>query len=195
MAQSLASGQLRPIQQPYHEACDLGAEKVIDSGDDKFEFVSPWRRAYAEVLSAPSSEETVTSAPGVSGHLDLIRQVSDQLASADRFHEVLEQIVDLMKSVVSADSCFIYVLEDKDLVLRASQTPHPEAIGQLTIPVGEGITGWVAEEQETLAIPSGAMRDPRFRNFRQLPEDGFEVSYQYLFLRAGDSSEASPCNM
>ena len=177
--------RLRRLPQPYHEYPDSTAQKVIDSLDNKFEFVSPQPRTYAGVVSTPVSEETVTSAPGASGHLDFIHQVSDQLASADRFHEVLDQIVELMKSIVSADSCFIYVLEGKDLVLRASQNPHPEAIRQLTIPLGEGMTGWVAQKCETVAISGGAMRDPRFRNFRQLPEDGFEAFLSVPVLAGG----------
>lgn len=39
---------------------------------------------------------------------------------------------------------------------------------------GEGITGWVAEHQQTVALEKQAYKDPRFKFFKQLPEDSYE---------------------
>ena len=88
---------------------------------------------------------------------------------------MLDQIVEFLNAVIGADSCFVYLLEEHDLVLRASKNPHPESVDNLRIPVGQGITGWVAEKREAVAIAQDAMRDSRFRVFTQLPEDGFQA--------------------
>lgn len=39
---------------------------------------------------------------------------------------------------------------------------------------GEGITGWVVQHQQTVAIEKKAYEDPRFKFFKQLPEDNYE---------------------
>ena len=119
------------------------------------------------------------------GHLEFLHRISERLGVADPLHEVLDQIVDFLNDVVGADSCFIYVLEGSQLVLRASKNPHPEALGNLRIPVGEGITGWVAEKRRAVAIAHGAMRDKRFRGFTQLPEDSFEAFLSVPILAGG----------
>src|SRR6202022_3010459 len=62
-----------------------------------------------------------------------------------------------------------------ELVLRASKNPHPEVIDRLKLRVGQGITGWVAEHREPVAIPEEAAHDPRFQFFHELPEDSYEA--------------------
>ena len=69
------------------------------------------------------------------------------------------------------DSCFVYVREDYQLVLRASKNPRPEAVDQLKIPIDQGITGSVAEHREAVAMTRNACEDPRFEPFGELPED------------------------
>jgi uroporphyrinogen-III synthase len=88
---------------------------------------------------------------------------------------VLRQVVAFATSIVKCDSCFVYVLEDDELVLRASRNPHPEMVDRLKLKVGEGITGWVAEHREPVAVARNASDDPRFKLFNELPEDRFEA--------------------
>ena len=118
-------------------------------------------------------------------HLEFLHRISERLAIAEPLHDVLDQIVDFLNDVVGADSCFIYLLEGGDLVLRASKNPHPESVDNLRIPVGEGITGWVAEKHEPVAISERAVLDSRFREFTQLPEDGFEAFLSVPILAGG----------
>ena len=107
--------------------------------------------------------------------VDFLHQVASRIAAADPLHEVLEQVVVFVSYVVKCDSCFVYALERSELVLRASMNPHPEAIDRLKLQVGQGITGWVAEHVEPVAIARGALDDPRFRYFNELPEDRYEA--------------------
>src|SRR5215813_1982081 len=107
--------------------------------------------------------------------VDLLHEISARLAMADRFHEVLTRVVDFASALVKCDSCLIYVLEDDELVLRASKNPHPDVLDRLKLRVGEGITGWVAEHREPVAIPERAAQDPRFQFFHELPEDSYEA--------------------
>ncbi|HMF54493.1 MAG TPA: uroporphyrinogen-III synthase, partial [Edaphobacter sp.] len=107
--------------------------------------------------------------------IDFLHEITSRIASADSFHKVLGRIVDFVTTVIPCDSCFIYVLEGEKLMLRASKNPHADVIDHLGIKVGQGITGWVAEHREPVALAANASEDPRFKPFKNLPEDRFEA--------------------
>jgi len=48
-------------------------------------------------------------------------------------------------------------------------------LGKIILKEGEGITGWVAENKKTVAIKEKAYLDPRFKFFKELPEDRYEA--------------------
>lgn len=108
-------------------------------------------------------------------HVDLLHEIGVRLANADGFHEVLDRVVEFASAVVKCDSCLIYVLDGDELVLRASKNPRPEIVDRLKLKVGEGITGWVAEHHEPVAVSEKAAQDPRFQFFHELPEDSYEA--------------------
>jgi uroporphyrinogen-III synthase len=107
--------------------------------------------------------------------MDFLHEISSRIAAADSLHIVLERIVQFVTTVIPCDSCFIYVLEEEKLVLRASKNPHADVVDHLGISMGQGVTGWVAEHREPVAIASNASNDPRFKAFKNLPEDHFEA--------------------
>ena len=106
-------------------------------------------------------------------------------AQLSPLQEVLEKLVGFATSLVESDSCFVYVREGEDLVLRASKNPHQEILNRLKLKVGEGITGWVAEHRKTVAIGLNAWKDPRFKVFSDLPEDQFESFLSVPILTRG----------
>ena len=105
---------------------------------------------------------------------DFLHEIASRMSLAPPLHEVLREVMRFAAAVVQCDSCFVYVLEKDELVLRASKNPHPEIIDRLKLKIGEGITGWVAEHREPVAVALNAMKDPRFKFFNDLPEDAFE---------------------
>jgi uroporphyrinogen-III synthase len=107
--------------------------------------------------------------------VDFLHEIGSRMAASDPLHTVLDRIVDFACSVISCDSCFVYVLEDNQLVLRASKNPHSDLVDHLGIWLGQGITGWVGWHREPVAIPAKALKDPRFKRFKDLPEDTFEA--------------------
>src|SRR5216684_7231263 len=104
-----------------------------------------------------------------------LNETAAQLSAATPVHEVLDQVVKFVTTVVQCDSCMVYVLEGEELVLRASKNPHSEVVDRLKMKVGQGITGWVAEHREPVAVAEKASQDPRFQFFHELPEDSFEA--------------------
>ena len=107
--------------------------------------------------------------------VDVLHASVSQIAAADGFHQALDRVLDFAVDLVKCDSCFIYVLADEDLILRASKNPHQELLDRLKLRIGQGITGWVAEHREPVAVFRGAFKDPRFRRFNELPEDRYEA--------------------
>ncbi len=89
--------------------------------------------------------------------------------------DVLAEVVQFATSVVKCDACFVYVLEKDALVLRASKNPDPELVDRLKLKIGQGITGWVAQHRQPLAVAQGASEDPRFRVFNEMPDEHFEA--------------------
>jgi len=107
--------------------------------------------------------------------VDSLHDIGSRMAAADPLHEVLQQIVTLIVGEIECDSCFLYVLEEEELVLQMSKNSHPEAIGRLKLHLGQGITGWVAEHKEPVALSENAFQDPRFKFLSELPEDRYEA--------------------
>lgn len=89
--------------------------------------------------------------------------------------EVLQGVVTLVVEFTQCDSCLVYLLDNEELVLCASNTPHPSTIGKVRLRLNEGLTGWVARERRLLAISREAYHDPRFKAFGELPEDTFDA--------------------
>ena len=119
--------------------------------------------------------------------VDLLHDIGSRIAAPepDPLHEDLGRIVDTVVALVKCDSCFVYVLEEDQLVLRASKNPHSDVVDRLKLKVGEGITGWVAEHKTVVAVSKNASADPRFQFFKQLPEDTFQAILSVPILCRG----------
>ena len=117
--------------------------------------------------------------------IDVLHEIGSRIAAADPLHTVLNRVVQFVSSMVACDSVFLYVLEGEDLVLRASKRPHADVVDRLTLRVGEGITGWVAEHRQPVAVGRHAFEDPRFQTFNELPEDRYEAFLSVPVLSRG----------
>ena len=107
------------------------------------------------------------------------------MAAAAPLAEVLADVVEFASSVATCDSCLVYLLEGEELVLRASKNSHPEQLDRVKLKIGQGITGWVAEHRQPVAVPEKAFSDPRFKRFNQLPEDRYEAFLSVPVLSRG----------
>lgn len=117
--------------------------------------------------------------------VDILHEIGSRMAAADSFQAVLARVVDFAIALVKCDSCFIYVLEGNELILRASKNPHEEIVGRLKLRLGQGITGWVAEHREPVAVHQNAFQDSRFQFFNELPEDRYEAFLSVPIMSRG----------
>jgi uroporphyrinogen-III synthase len=107
--------------------------------------------------------------------LRLFQTISRFMVRDMSLNEVLQGVVSLVTEFMECDSCLVYLIDRDELVLCASNTPHPSTIGKVRLRLSEGLTGWVARERRLLSIPRDANKDPRFKFFGELQEDTYEA--------------------
>jgi signal transduction protein with GAF and PtsI domain len=105
--------------------------------------------------------------------LRLLQRISRFLVRETKLQDALDNVVSMVVEFMECDSCLLYLLDNRELVLRASN--RPSAVGSVKLTMNEGLTGWVAREKRLLAISRDAFRDPRFKYFSDLPEDTYEA--------------------
>jgi two-component system, response regulator PdtaR len=106
--------------------------------------------------------------------LRVFQRISRLMARDMGLDDVLHEIVNLVVEFMDCDSCLVYLVEEGELVLFASNAATRSNLGKVRLRLDEGLTGWVARERRLLAIPREAYHDPRFKYFKDLPEDTFE---------------------
>jgi len=110
-------------------------------------------------------------------HLRLLTETIAAVNSTLDLEEVLGLVAQKVADALAADACFVYLYDERadELVLRAT---HGTAVEEMTrrprMRPGEGITGSSAAERRPVMIPARADLDPRFKSFRNLPEDQYE---------------------
>ena len=100
---------------------------------------------------------------------------------------MLEGVVGLATEATGCHACFIYLLEDGRLTMRAASPVFERAVGKVRMSVEEGLTGWVARHRTPEFIREKAMADPRMKYFPLLQEERFQsmVAVPILSRAAG----------
>src|SRR5579862_7028075 len=79
--------------------------------------------------------------------IDFLHEIG-KLLSAAPLPQVLARIVRFVSDFIKCDSCLIYILDGRELTLRASKNTHVDSVDRLRLKVGQGITGWVAQHKK-----------------------------------------------
>src|SRR3954453_13412359 len=146
---------------------------------------APPRKRNAPVTCSASSQPYVPT-PGAYApremdardrHLRLLTETIEAVNSTLDLEEVLSLVATKVADALDADACFVYLYDERadELVLRAT---HGTRVEEMTrrprMRPGEGITGTAAAERAPVAIAADAHLDPRFKSFKNLPEDQYE---------------------
>lgn len=107
----------------------------------------------------------------------ILRRVSRIVSSELSLDEMLGDLLGLASQVTGCDACLVFLVEEAtgELVLRASLLPRAAELGTLRMKPGEGVTGWVAEHSEPVALTRNASAHPRFKILPALIEDTYEA--------------------
>ncbi len=90
-------------------------------------------------------------------------QIIQTIGSGPDLETILRGIVRLVTEATSCHACFVYFATDDSLTLRAATATYAHLEGKVTIPFGEGLTGWVAKTRRSAFIHENALEDPRVR--------------------------------
>lgn len=109
--------------------------------------------------------------------LHTLQDISALILRSHDLNETINNIVHLVADRAHSDVCSLYLLDDEDqetLVLRATRGLDPEAVGKVSLKIGEGLTGKVAKEQQVLAIQE-PQSHPDYRYFQETGEEQFHT--------------------
>jgi len=110
------------------------------------------------------------SAPDERFGSGLLRQVVDLTVEAADVGALAGQVAELVRRTTQVDVVFVFVLDDDDrqLTLAGATTPFEGAVGTVHLPLGQGVSGWVASRRAPVVLPDGKATDARWRRFPQL---------------------------
>ena len=119
----------------------------------------------AATLQAINVEERVQhlAAKRWGKQLEAISEVAQQLTRLTDRNAIASVIIDQTQAVIPYDSARVYIREDDELraiAFRGSGAYAFETDDVLRVRMGEGITGWVAQHEQSLIVDD-ARTDPR----------------------------------
>jgi phosphotransferase system enzyme I (PtsP) len=108
-------------------------------------------------------------------HSDILQtliDISRIITTSHDLDETLRHTVDLIATRMSVDVCSIYIHNavDNQLVLQATHGLAPSAVGEVKMPVSEGLIGLVLERQAPVNVRD-VSKHPRFKFFPDIAEE------------------------
>jgi two-component system, NarL family, sensor kinase len=94
----------------------------------------------------------------------LLLGIIEATSSGPRVEPLAAAVARLITEATATDVCFVHVLDDSDrsLTLAGATPPFDGQVGRVRLPMGRGVTGWVASHQEPAVIVERKEQDPRY---------------------------------
>ncbi|MEJ5251308.1 MAG: GAF domain-containing protein [Chthonomonadetes bacterium] len=91
-------------------------------------------------------------------------QIGNELSTSEDRDDLMQTVLDVASKVLRFEDCSVFLVDDdrKRLTLVASSGTLREQVGRVSYPLGEGLTGWVAQHGEPLRT-ANPREDPRWR--------------------------------
>lgn len=101
---------------------------------------------------------------------ELLVGIIEAISSGPSLRPLAASVARLVALATGADVCFVHVLDDGGgaLTLTGATPPFDGQVGNIKLPVGEGVSGWVASHRKPAVIASGKEADARYRYFPEL---------------------------
>ncbi|GAK54279.1 putative Histidine kinase [Candidatus Moduliflexus flocculans] len=143
-----------------------------------------WReeRAYLatlrDITQRKKAEEAVQQR---NRQLSLLNHVSQMFSSSLELHTVIETVLKEVQTLLNAFSVSLWLLESdtRELVCKHAKGPGCDALIDMRLRVGQGLTGWAAQQNQTLLI-ADTWNDAR--HFKQVGQQAQETSRSMLSI-------------
>jgi two-component system, NarL family, sensor kinase len=102
--------------------------------------------------------------------LALLRELIQAASSGPGVEPLAAAAARIITAATDSDVCFVHVLDDteRSLTLTGATPPFDSEVGKIRLPLGQGISGWVASNHEPVVIRSDKESDPRYLPFESL---------------------------
>jgi len=136
--------------------------------------------------------------------VQMLFELTQDLGNSLSLHETLSVVSVRLKRLVPYDSIAVYVLRDHKLVPEYVNGENFRLFSSLEIPVGEGLSGWVAQNRKPIlngnpSVEAGYMGDPgKFSTLRSalaVPLEGLNGSVGVLALYRAEKDAFTKDNL
>jgi len=102
--------------------------------------------------------------------LALLRELIQAASSGPGVEPLAAAAARMITAATDSDVCFVHVLDDteRSLTLAGATPPFDAEVGKIRLPLGQGISGWVASNREPVVISHDKESDPRYLPFQSL---------------------------
>jgi two-component system, NarL family, sensor kinase len=102
--------------------------------------------------------------------LALLRELIQAASKGPGVEPLAAAAARMITAATASDVCFVHVLDDTEqsLTLAGATPPFDAAVGEIRLPLGQGISGWVASHREPVVISHNKEADPRYMPFESL---------------------------
>lgn len=110
-----------------------------------------------------NSEEKLNEMQDLIEEMNYVYKISQSISENKPLDVLLKEIMESCKVLMKAEASSLMIYEEKEnnLVFRVATGDKGEIVKKISIELGEGIAGWVAENRQPLLIED-CYKDPRF---------------------------------
>ncbi len=119
----------------------------------------------------------------------LLYRVIEILSAGLDLDGITQGVADLITETTSTDVCFVHLLDPAGdrLRLRGATPPFDQFARRIELPVGEGVSGWVAAHCAPVVITDNKRADSRYLYFPELRGEEFtSMASVPMMTRPGD---------
>ncbi|OPX07122.1 GAF domain-containing sensor histidine kinase [Mycobacterium sp. AT1] len=125
--------------------------------------------------SPPGGTNAVRDLVDADRELALLRELIQAASSGPGVEPLAEAAARMITAATGTDVCFVHVLDDAEqsLTLTGATPPFDSEVGKIRLPLGRGVSGWVASHREPVVIVGDKESDPRYLPFESLRGSDF----------------------
>ena len=107
--------------------------------------------------------------------LALLRELIQAASSGPGVEPLAAAAARMITAATGTDVCFVHVLDDaeRSLTLAGATPPFDSEVGKIRLPLGMGVSGWVARQRQPVVIVHDKEDDPRYKPFESLRGSDF----------------------